>query len=235
MKHHPARIVLLTALLLIVALATTLPSAAFAEAAPADAAAAAAPAATDATDDKDERSAAERRTAGSEFEREKLDQGAFVESEKEAQGSGESSGGGSGALVRALFGLVVVLALIYGVHWLLKRWGQSRTQGVAGRTGIIDVVATTTLAQGRSLHLVRVGPELVLVGATENSITRIGEVDASAINSAAGNAGNSEFQSMLNGAMIGSQPGVPSGMGGSNRSDPLLKRVMDNLRMSTAR
>jgi hypothetical protein len=75
----------------------------------------------------------------------------------------------------------------------------------------------------------------VLVGATENSITRIGEVDASAINSAAGNAGNSEFQSMLNGAMIGCQPGVPSGMGGSNRSDPLLKRVMDNLRMSTAR
>ena len=52
-------------------------------------------------------------------------------------------------------------------------------QGVVGTSGVIDVVATTTLAQGRALHLVRVGDELVLVGATEQSITRLGDVDAS--------------------------------------------------------
>jgi flagellar biogenesis protein FliO len=101
---------------------------------------------------------------------------------------------------------------------------------------VIDVVATTPLAQGRALHLVRVGDELVLVGATEQSITRIGDVDATVLGASQGNAGNGEFQAMLSGAMLGNQPGVPSGMGGAGSSkDPFLKRFLDNLRLSTAR
>lgn len=185
-----------------------------------------------------EPSAAERRAADSEFEREKLDQGAFAEADAEAKadegGSGKASEGGS--ILRMIFGLVVVLGAIYGVHYLLKRWGNSRIQGVAGRTGVIDVVATTPLAQGRALHLVRVGEDLVLVGATEQSITRIVDVDSSALGAGAANQGNGEFQAMLSGAMYGSQPGVPTGMGGAgSTSEPFLKRFVDNLRMSTAR
>lgn len=186
---------------------------------------------------KDEQSAAERRAASSEFEREKLDQGAFKEEERAAKG--EDTGGSSdsgGSVLRFIFGLAVVLGAIYGVHWLLKKWGQSRLQGVAGRTGVIDVVATTALAQGRALHLVRVGDELVLVGATENSITRIGEVDASVFAASQGNAGNGEFQAMLSGAMLGNQPGVPQGMGGAGSANqPFMKRFLENLRLSTAR
>lgn len=184
----------------------------------------------------DEPSAAERRAASSEFEREKLDQKAFDESERKASDGKESGGGGGGSVARAVFGLVVVLAAIYGVHWLLKKWGQSRLQGVAGRSGVIDVVATTPLAQGRALHLVRVGGELVLVGATEQSITRLGEVDASVVSSAAGDHGHAEFQTMLTGAMYGTQPGVPASMGGARSAQqPFLRRFVDNLRMSTAR
>lgn len=190
------------------------------------------------SDAKDEPSAAERRAASSEFEREKLDQDAFKADDAEARGedsggSGESSSGGA---LRFIFGLVVVLGAIYGVHWLLKKWGQSRLQGVAGRSGVIDVVATTPLAQGRALHLVRVGEELVLVGATEQSITRIGEVDANVLAGSHGNAGNGEFQAMLSGAMLGNQPGVPQGMGGAGSANPpFMKRFLDNLRLSTAR
>ncbi|MCW2924982.1 MAG: flagellar biosynthesis protein FliO, partial [Thermoleophilia bacterium] len=137
---------------------------------------------------------------------------------------------------RALLGLIVVLGAIFGVHWLLKKWGASRMEGVAGRAGIIDVVATTSLAQGRALHLVRVGGELVLVGATENSITRIGDFDAAALGADAGNAGKGEFQAALTGAMYGNQPGVPAGMGGAGAANkPFLGRFLDNLRLSTAR
>jgi flagellar biosynthetic protein FliO len=184
-------------------------------------------------DDDSGSTAAQRREARSDFEREKLDPEAFgEESSKESGGDSESGG----SMLRFVFGLVVVLAVIYGVHWLLKRWGQSRMQGVAGTAGIIDVVATTPLAQGRSLHLVRVGKDLVLVGATEQSITRIGEMDAAALGAQAADYGKGEFQAMLNGAMVAGQPGVPAGMGGtSSTQDPFMKRFLDNLRLTTAR
>src|SRR5690606_9563730 len=117
----------------------------------------------------------------------------------------------------------------------LKKWGSSRMQGVAGRAGVIDVVATTALAQGRALHLVRVGEELVLVGATEQSITRIGDFDANVLGAGSANQGNGEFQAMLSGAIYGNQPGVPAGMGGAgSTNEPFLKRFIDNLRMTTA-
>jgi flagellar protein FliO/FliZ len=186
--------------------------------------------------DEDGPSASERRAASSEFEREKLDQGAFAEEDEQAEEGGGSGSESGGSALRFIFGLAVVLGAIYGVHWLLKKWGQSKLQGVAGRTGVIDVVATTPLAQGRALHLVRVGDELVLVGATEQSITRIGEVDAGVFSASQGNAGNGEFQAMLSGAMLGNQPGVPQGMGGAGAANqPFLKRFLDNLRLSTAR
>lgn len=181
-----------------------------------------------------EQDAAERRAQSSEFEREKLDQSAFDESGGSGDSTEESGGSeGGGSALRFIFGLVVVLGAIYGVHWLLKKWGQSKLEGVAGKAGVIDVVATTQLAQGRALHLVRVGEELVLVGATEQSISRIGEVDAGVIG---GQMGGGEFQSALSSAMLGSQPGVPKGMSPmTGSSDGFFKRFLDNLRLSTAR
>ncbi|MEO6867493.1 MAG: flagellar biosynthetic protein FliO, partial [Gaiellales bacterium] len=180
--------------------------------------------------------AAERRAAESSFEREKLDQGAFAKADAEAKNPDKKSGGDSGSILRMIFGLIVVIGSIFGIHMLLKKWGSSRMQGVAGRSGVIDVVATTSLAQGRALHLVRIGDELVLVGATEQSITRIGDFDPGVLGATAANSGNGEFQAMLAGSMLGNQPGVPTGMGGAGSSnEPFLKRFMDNLRMTTAR
>ena len=226
------RVPSLALLVLALALVLLVPPA---PAATSDAPAAAKPAATSKAE-ADKPSSAERRAADSEFEREKLDQSAFEESKPGAKDEPAAKQGGGGSIVRALVGLVVVLGAIFGVHWLLKKWGGSRMQGAAGRSGIIDVVATTTLAQGRALHVVRVGEELVLVGATEQSITRIGEVDAGVLSGTAGDRGNGEFQAMLSGAMYGQQPGVPNGMGGAGSTRPtFLQRFLDNLRMSTAR
>lgn len=202
-----------------------------------------------------ETSAAERRAADSEFEREKLDTSAFDEEAREAEeGSSRDEGSNAGSFGRMALGLVVVIAVIYGIHWLLRRYGQSRLQGFpgtgrTGRTGIIDVVATTPLAQGRSLHLVRVGGELMLVGATDQSITPLGPVSADSL-SADLDAGSGGFQSRLDGA-LGAVPGSTSPRGSRfRRADPtgpdaetegpgsgggIFGRVLTNLQMLTAR
>jgi flagellar biogenesis protein FliO len=49
---------------------------------------------------------------------------------------------------------------------------------------LIDVVTTTPLGPNRSLHLVRVGEELVLIGSTDHSVTslaRLGVDESSAL------------------------------------------------------
>ena len=94
-------------------------------------------------------------------------------------GSGvTSAGSGSAAapavssagadIIRTIVGLAVVLAVIYGVYWLLKSSARAKSGRPDERIGVI---ATTPLAPNRSLHLVRAGDELILVGATEHTIT----------------------------------------------------------------
>jgi flagellar biosynthetic protein FliO len=84
------------------------------------------------------------------------------------------SSGSGGAFVRMIVGLFIVLAVIYGIYWLLKTYGKSKKKSSAGEGGGgIDVVATTALGPNRSLHLVRVGSEFVLVGAAEQAVTQL--------------------------------------------------------------
>lgn len=85
-----------------------------------------------------------------------------------------SSSSVGGAITRLIVGLFIVLAVIYGVYWLLKTYGKSKKSGGAAEAGPgIDVVATTAIGPNRTLHLVRVGDELVLVGAAEHSISQL--------------------------------------------------------------
>lgn len=162
-----------------------------------------------------------------------------------------------GAIGRMLFGLVFVLALIWGVHWLLKRYGQSRSgAGNFGASGVIDVLATTPLAADRALHLVRVGDEVVLVGATSQSITHLRTLaNSSSTDATAAAMGGKEFQSRLYGA-IAAQGGTaaPSAMGTTSlppsvlaamsggtapqiqqTDDSFLRRFFANLQHMTAR
>jgi flagellar protein FliO/FliZ len=78
-----------------------------------------------------------------------------------------ASDGGSG-IGRLFFGLIVVVALVLALRWFLKRANRERTPDAAGS---LQVVATTPLAQGRAVHLLRVGDELVLVGSAEHGVT----------------------------------------------------------------
>lgn len=80
-------------------------------------------------------------------------------------------GGGGGGLVRTIVGLAVVLGVIYGLHWVLKQVKASKDERQSGAG--LGTLATLPLGPNRSLHLIRAGAELVLVGAGEHGVTPI--------------------------------------------------------------
>lgn len=83
------------------------------------------------------------------------------------------SGGAGDAILRLGIGLVVVIALIGAVWYVLKRVRRAKHPELDARGDLIDVVATTQLGPNRTLHVVRVGEELVVLGATEHAITPV--------------------------------------------------------------
>jgi flagellar protein FliO/FliZ len=81
------------------------------------------------------------------------------------------AGAGGGGLVRTIVGLAIVIAVIYGLTWILRQVKASREAGSEGAG--LESLATLSLGPGRSLHLVRAGDEVVLVGSGEHGVTPI--------------------------------------------------------------
>jgi len=79
--------------------------------------------------------------------------------------------GGGGGLVRTFVGLAIVLAVIYGLYWVLKQVKASRESTASG-TGLSSE-AVVPLGPNRALHLVRAGRELVLLGVREVGVLAI--------------------------------------------------------------
>ena len=82
--------------------------------------------------------------------------------------SAPTSDSSSGSLVRTIVGLLVVIAVIYGVTWVLKQM-KSREIGGAFGDGL-ENRATLPLGPGRSVHLVRAGNEYLLLGVAEGAV-----------------------------------------------------------------
>src|SRR4051794_26905088 len=92
----------------------------------------------------------------------------------DADTSGSSAaqvGAGGGSVVRTIVGLAVVIAVIYGLTWVLRQVKASRETSAAGSG--LESLATLPLGTGKALHLVRAGGELVLVGVGEHGVTPI--------------------------------------------------------------
>jgi len=85
--------------------------------------------------------------------------------------SAEHVSGGGGSLVRTFVGLAVVVAVIYGLYWILRQVKSSREEKTVGQG--LETAATVALGPNRSLHLVRAGNELVLVGVADHAVTPI--------------------------------------------------------------
>ena len=82
-----------------------------------------------------------------------------------------TGGGGGGGIVRMIVGLAVVIGVIYGLSWVLKQVKASK-EGQASGAGLA-AISSLPLGPNRSVHLVRVGNDLVLLGAAEKGVTPI--------------------------------------------------------------
>lgn len=81
-----------------------------------------------------------------------------------------SSGSMSGTIVRTIVGLLIVIAVIYGITWLMR---QARAAKNPSAGYGLTQIATLALGTNRSVSLVRVGAELHMLGLAEHGITSI--------------------------------------------------------------
>ena len=78
---------------------------------------------------------------------------------------------GGGGIPRMIVGLAIVLAVIYGLSWVVKQVKASK-EGQATGSGL-ETLSTLPLGPNRAVHLVRVGSELVLLGSAERGVSTI--------------------------------------------------------------
>lgn len=142
-----------------------------------------------------------------------------------SQAANASAGGG---LVRTIVGLAIVIAVIYGLYWVLKQVKSSREERASGQG--LGTLATLPLGPNRSLHLVRAGGEVVLLGVGEGGVTPIrtyGEHEARAL----GLIGDDEDDQTPGGPTAAATlPGVPAARPGFGQA---LRRSLDDLRAKT--
>ena len=135
-------------------------------------------------------------------------------------------GGTSGGLARTFVGLAVVVAVIYGLTWVLRQMKKASSESERSHGFGLSTEASMPLGPNRSVHLIRAGRELVLVGSAEHGIVPIRtytEDEAHALG-------------LLGDPQLG--PGgddAPRGTGPADRVRYALGDTLDRLRQRTAR
>jgi len=123
-----------------------------------------------------------------------------------------SSGGAS--IVRTIVGLFIVIAVIYGIAWIMKQAKKSKVRPTGHG---LSQVANLPLGSGRSVAVVRAGREILVVGVAENGVTPIRSY--------------SEAEAIALGIEVPSEE--------SENASPVVEkplgRVVDSLRKMTAR
>jgi flagellar protein FliO/FliZ len=89
----------------------------------------------------------------------------------QSQAGGGSSNSTGGGLMRTFFGLLVVVAVIYGLYWILKKVKAAQADQASGSG--LHSLASLPLGANRSLHMIRAGREIVLVGVAEHGVAPI--------------------------------------------------------------
>ena len=122
-----------------------------------------------------------------------------------------SSGGAS--IVRTIVGLFIVIAVIYGIAWIMKQAKKSKSRPTGHG---LTQVASLPLGSGRSVAVVRAGREVLVVGVAENGVTPIRSY--------------SEAEAIALGIEV-----PPEKPDGSDQAEKPSDRVLDVLRRMTAR
>src|ERR671928_501105 len=80
--------------------------------------------------------------------------------------------------------LVLSLAFVGGILWFAARVAKKRGLGGTGN-GLIEVVARQRMGRTSTVNVVRVGDLCLVVGATEEQVTLLAEVDPETVAAAA--------------------------------------------------
>jgi flagellar biogenesis protein FliO len=123
--------------------------------------------------------------------------------------------------------MVVVLAAVLGAIYLLVLLIKRASPGRVGDSDRIAVLGSRSLGGSRSLHLVRVGSGMYLVGATDQALNLIAEVtdqevDAVAPNHSHANGTRRGFAHLL--ADIGAADSGTDGTAGGSVTQPAGRR-----------
>jgi flagellar protein FliO/FliZ len=86
-----------------------------------------------------------------------------------ASGGGAHVPSGGPSLVRTVVGLAIVIAVIWGLYWVMRQVKSGRHTRGAPPDGL-STVAALTIASGRSVHLVRAGSDYLLLGSGEHGL-----------------------------------------------------------------
>ena len=117
--------------------------------------------------------------------------------------------GGMSLAVSITLKLALVLALIYGGMYLLRRWPTGWFAASKKRVALLE---TTRLSPRQALHLVQVGQRTLLIGATDQALTLLTEVTLPAVGEPAAvqtQPASPAFTQTLDQAL--SQPGLTVG------------------------
>ena len=120
--------------------------------------------------------------------------------------------------MRTIVGLAIVLAVIFGLRWVLKQVKSSREEKSSG-TGLSSM-ATLPLGSNRSLHVVRAGREVLVVGSGEHGVTPVRSYDEA----------EARRLGILEEAIEAGPAATSSGA-----SPPAAQRALDTLRAWTVR
>ena len=83
------------------------------------------------------------------------------------------------AMFRLVFGLFVVLVVILGLAWSIKRWVPKSMLSGAGRGGSrLQVLESVSLGMKRQVHLIACQDKWILVGQSEQGLQAISEMQA---------------------------------------------------------
>lgn len=81
----------------------------------------------------------------------------------------------TGSVGQMLFGLVAVLALLFGVLWLLKRFGVSR----GGAAGGLKVLGAAAVGARERVVMVQVADRVLVVGVAPGRVSALSEFNVS--------------------------------------------------------
>ena len=75
-----------------------------------------------------------------------------------------------------ILGLFVVVAMIYVTGYLYQKLVKINLKPNDAYLNKAQIISTTSLGQGRNLHVIKIGDEACLIGSTQNNITYIKDV-----------------------------------------------------------